>query len=407
MGTVADFQSIEEEPVAQQSHDNETAEESSASSEEGPDQSKGGVKKKLHRDKRRRVLGGVAAGLGHYFNFDAIWIRLLFIVLCFGLPGVVVIAHIIMWIVVPESAELEEDQNVKKMYRNPEGKVLGGVATGLAAYFGGEVSVVRLLFVISIFIGGSGLILYIILWIVTPEAKSLTEKMQMQGASVTLSNIEQKVKDKLNVKDQEENIWTKLLLFPFRLISALFTALGQILGPAVKFLPEAFRVVISIVLIIVGLAFIFALVISSAVLFGMFAGFEGWVSIGDLPFEALQGSIPTFGVISLFICGLIPALALALLGFTFLFKTTVTNSYVGLALFGMWIIGLIGAGLTIPNMVADFRRSGDVSVTKAYDLKGQAAVLGIREVGIEDYEGVTLTIRGHEDSVYKPIEVGT
>ena len=149
---------------------------------------------------------------------------------------------------------------------------------------------------ISIFIGGSGLILYIILWIVTPEARSITEKMQMQGEPVTLSSIEQTVKDKLNLKGEEESIWVKLLLFPFRLISALFSALAQILGPAMKFFLEALRVVISLAIIGLGLVFIFALVISSAVLFGMFTGLHGWISISDLPFEVLQGTIPTSSV---------------------------------------------------------------------------------------------------------------
>jgi phage shock protein PspC (stress-responsive transcriptional regulator) len=70
--------------------------------------------KKLFRNKNRRVLGGVASRLAHYFNVDAIWIRLLFIILCFGLPGLAIIAYIVMWIVVPESSELEDDQKVKK-----------------------------------------------------------------------------------------------------------------------------------------------------------------------------------------------------------------------------------------------------------------------------------------------------
>ncbi|MDA1119774.1 MAG: PspC domain-containing protein, partial [Bacteroidetes bacterium] len=186
MGTVADFQSVEEEPEAA---DQPIVEPSTAGTDEEQTDPKTKKSKKLYRNGNRRALGGVASGLAHYFNVDAIWIRLLFIILCFGLPGLAIIAYIVMWIVVPESSELEDDQKVKKMYRNPEGKVLGGVANGLAAYFGADRTVIRLLFVVTIFIGGSGLIIYIILWIITPEAKSITEKMQMQGEPLTLSNI--------------------------------------------------------------------------------------------------------------------------------------------------------------------------------------------------------------------------
>ncbi|MDA0196505.1 MAG: DUF2807 domain-containing protein [Bacteroidetes bacterium] len=194
------------------------------------------------------------------------------------------------------------------------------------------------------------------------------------------------------------------MLFPFRVIAAIFAALGQVLGPALKFILETLRVVIALGIIVLGLVLIFALVVATAVLFGMLTGVEGWVSIHDLPFDAIRGSIPTFGVISLFICGFIPALAIALLGFTLLFKTTVANGYVGLTMFGIWIIGLIGAGLTIPNTIVNFRRSGDITLTKSYDLNGKQAVLTIKEVGMEDYTGTTLTLRGHDDSVYTLVQ---
>ena len=59
--------------------------------------------------------------------------------------------------------------------------------------------------------------IYIILWIITPEAKSITEKMQMQGEPVTLSNIESNIKKSFNVDEGKENAFVKILLFPFRL----------------------------------------------------------------------------------------------------------------------------------------------------------------------------------------------
>ena len=57
----------------------------------------------------------------------------------------------------------------KKLYRNEYNRVRGGVCAGLAEYFEIDVTIVRLLFVLSIFAGGAGIILYIILWIVLPR----------------------------------------------------------------------------------------------------------------------------------------------------------------------------------------------------------------------------------------------
>ena len=199
MGTVADFQAVEEEaPITDpevepgdETHDDSAGEKTT---DERPS--------RLYRDMKRRVIGGVASGIAYYFGIDPLWIRLIAIILFFniflgfGLSGLILLGYIIMWIIVPGSESLEEDKKVKKMYRDSEQKVLGGVASGLAAYFGADITVIRLLFVLSIFLGGSGLIIYIILWIITPEAKSITERMQMQGEPVTLSNIEHSVKDR-------------------------------------------------------------------------------------------------------------------------------------------------------------------------------------------------------------------
>ncbi|MEO2084034.1 MAG: PspC domain-containing protein, partial [Marinoscillum sp.] len=89
---------------------------------------------------------------------------------------------------------------------------------GIANYFGVDVSIIRILFLISIFFGGIGLIVYFILWFITPEAKTVGEKMSMEGYSLTLENIEKFIKKKINPENKKENILMKIILFPFRLI---------------------------------------------------------------------------------------------------------------------------------------------------------------------------------------------
>ncbi|MEQ9425994.1 MAG: DUF2807 domain-containing protein [Cyclobacteriaceae bacterium] len=399
MGTVADFQAIEEDvPTEKQ----KVKPEEATSEKETEDEPKATAQpdKRLFRDMRRRILGGVSSGIAHYFSIDPLWVRLIFIILTFGLYGIALLAYIIMWIVVPAAHNLEEDQKIKKMYRNPEGKVLGGVANGLSAYFATDVAVIRLLFVASIFLGGSGFIIYIILWAITPEAKSITEKMQMQGEPVTLSNIEHTVKDRLNDKSEEESAITKILLFPFRLIAMVFTTLAEIAGPAVMFFLEAIRVLVAIVIILTGLCLIFAMVLFTSVMLGFFSGLEGWVTMGDLPFEVFNNAVSPLAILFMFIAVFIPILAVTLLGFTLLLKRSITNSYIGWSLFALWIIGLIGSSFYVPRTIADFVRTGSVSKTEVFDLKGKQALLTLRDIEQRDYEGVNLSIRGHEESTY-------
>src|SRR5690606_37755196 len=117
-----------------------------------------------------------------------------------------------------------------------------------------------LLFVVSIFAGGAGIIIYFILWIITPEAKTITDKMQMQGEPVTLSNIETNIKKSLHVKEgEEENILVKILLFPFRLIAIIFSGLAKALGPLMLFIVEAIRVIFGICIILFAAGMLFTL----------------------------------------------------------------------------------------------------------------------------------------------------
>jgi phage shock protein PspC (stress-responsive transcriptional regulator) len=84
--------------------------------------------------------------------------------------------------------EYEHYRGPRRIYRDPDDRVFGGVCSGLAHYFGIDRVIVRLLFVLFL-IFGIGLLVYIILWIVTPEAVTTTQKLQMRGDPVNASNI--------------------------------------------------------------------------------------------------------------------------------------------------------------------------------------------------------------------------
>ena len=136
---------------------------------------------------------------------------------------------------------------MKKMYRNPDDRVLGGICSGIAAYFATDVTIIRFLFVVSIFLGGTGLIVYLILWIILPEATSITDKVQMTGEPVTLENIESNIKKGLKVEEEEdESTIVKILLFPFRLLATILKGIGRILGPLLQFLIEAVRIMLNV-----------------------------------------------------------------------------------------------------------------------------------------------------------------
>ena len=168
----------------------------------------------IFRNADDKVLGGVCSGLAYYINIDPTLVRILFAIITFGGFGSGVLLYIILWMVLPIKG-LKANYR-KRLYRNPDSKVLGGVASGIASYFNTAIWIPRLVFalplVVSLFenisgywdnykmfslisggAGGTLTLIYIILWAVVPEAKTASEKLEMRGEKVDLNTIKQTI----------------------------------------------------------------------------------------------------------------------------------------------------------------------------------------------------------------------
>ncbi|MEN8247464.1 MAG: PspC domain-containing protein [Bacteroidota bacterium] len=407
MGGIQDFQAVEEDEPVSHSDEEPRKEPADEKSEREPYVEK----KKLFRDKKRRLIGGVASGIAHYFSIDPLWIRLIFIILLFdvfitfSLSAFVILGYIVLWIVTPESDELEEDKKVKKMYRNPQGSVIGGVATGVAAYFDVDVALIRVLFVLTALIGGSGLIAYIVLWIILPEARTITEQVQMKGEPVTLENIESNIKSTIEAKEnpKEESAIVKILLFPFRVIAMILVGLARALGPIAKFILEFVRVILGIALTIAGLGILFGVLVSGSVYLGLMAGGE-MVHFGTFPFELINETFSPLGFISAMLFIGIPGLAIMFLGLSIASKSRIPNATVGWTMFAIWLFSLIGLSFTVPSVIYDFRNEGEYTETHFYDINNSQLVLDITDTGYEEFDVVRLKLRGYDGEQIKLVQ---
>jgi phage shock protein PspC (stress-responsive transcriptional regulator) len=407
MGSVSDFKAAEEQEFAGESAKSESSQQQNQTSGSGTQ----ATHKKLERDQKRKILGGVCAGLAHYFNIDPVWPRLLFALLVLGSYGGLLLVYIIFWIVLPGNNDIEEEASVKKMYRDTEKKVIGGVAGGVAAFFGVDVTVIRVLFVVFGFVGGIGFLAYIILWIALPEAKTITERMQMQGEPVTLTNIESSVKKSLNEKDQaEESVFAKIILFPFRLIAMILEAITKVLGPLFTVFIDVLRVAIGIVISLTGLSMIISLVMATGIIFGVvhFSSFPGWwnfhISDVGLPLEAFQNAFPGWTVFFGFCALFVPALFICLIGSSIIAKRIVFNQLVGWSLFVLFFVSVIALSISIPQMVYAFKEEGEYKVEKTFNLNGKIPILRINEIGLDDYDMTDLNIKGYEGTEIKLVE---
>ncbi|TYB77101.1 PspC domain-containing protein [Bizionia myxarmorum] len=111
----------------------------------------------------------------------------------------------------PHNYNKQKSGPSKKLFRDTENSYIGGVSAGLGHYFGIETVWIRLLWIVLIFGAGTGVLLYILLWILVPEAKTTADKLTMTGEPVNISNIEKKIKDSFdNVSDVAKNVGESL-----------------------------------------------------------------------------------------------------------------------------------------------------------------------------------------------------
>jgi len=98
----------------------------------------------------------------------------------------------------------------RRLYRDPEQSVLGGVCSGLAAYFNMDLAILRIIVVLSFLLTSGGTVLvYLILWIAVPKAVNTSQRLEMKGQEVTVKNIEKFIKDEVNSVKESYNKFRK------------------------------------------------------------------------------------------------------------------------------------------------------------------------------------------------------
>jgi phage shock protein PspC (stress-responsive transcriptional regulator) len=286
---------------------------------------------KLYRDSSNRIIAGVCSGIAEYFKLDPIIVRVLFFI---AVP-LNLIVYIIFWIGIP-SKDFDPDLR-KILYRDKENGVIGGVAKGLSNYLKIDANIIRVVFVVSLFFGGAGLLFYLLLWFFTKEAKTIGEKMNMSGFNVNLSNIEDFIKKKTKNLNNSENTLTKIFLFPFRLIAPLINAFLKI---GVFVFKGVFFIVSSTVIIFYSIL----LLVFSRILF------EDINRVEDPEFYELINAIPDYFVIFSIIFLILTIAISVVVSFYVLFKKKI-NSYLFMLMIFLWIAFLILITLSIPNVI--------------------------------------------------------
>jgi phage shock protein PspC (stress-responsive transcriptional regulator) len=190
----------------------------------------GHIPKRLYRDEQNKVLGGVCSGIANYFVIEPWIVRILW----FFLIGLNILVYIILWIAVPSSSVKEVGGVRKRLFRDIDNKIIGGVCAGLSKYFGLRVGIIRVLFLIpfirfiinfrhihlfqfwdfpdfpnflDITFSPGAVFVYIILWLVLPEAKTSADKLEMVGEKVDLNSIKNTIQNDMEGFSKRAQNW--------------------------------------------------------------------------------------------------------------------------------------------------------------------------------------------------------
>lgn len=245
--------------------------------------------------------------------------------------------------------EQKENESFKRrLFRDTQNGSIGGVCAGLAHYFTIDIVIVRIIFAVLFFIGGFTIPLYILLWIILPEAKTSIDRLQMHGKAVTIDSVKEEI------ENTAESIKTKSNQFAknFTQNKDKFAAIGKVI-----------RIIFGSILIFKAIGITILLFTLFFVGFAFFPGNDS----GHLTFQEMGAYFLTsdfdftLSVITVLVAAVSLILFLLILGLKLLLNIqTKWTKYTLILLFTAGIISVFSASMIGINTAKDFAIHGEI-----------------------------------------------
>ena len=263
------------------------------------------------------------------------------------------------------SAYIYSNTEGRSLFRDPDDHLVGGVCAGIANYFDVDAVWIRLAFALCTAFAGSGLMLYIILWIVVPKAVTRADRMAMKGEKQNLQGFKKNFEDELSsVRQNFSNFGHEARPFVYKardFAGDFFHHLGIFLGGAGK--------------VLIKLAGIFLLVVCFGGVIALIAGIMavlvwGREPVGFFPFNVIQNQYANKVYIAAFLVAFLPLLSIILLLIKAVFHTSSMNRSAGTVFLVIWLCSLTMLIYYASRITSEFRESA--SFTQALSLKPTA-----------------------------------
>lgn len=384
--------------------------EPASSAQQQYDYSEKKTRRRLYRDSSDKFIGGVCSGIAAYLNVDPAIVRILFAIITFGGFGLGFLIYILLWMILPPK-DLEGFGG-KRLYRNPDDRVIGGVAGGLAAYFGRKSSTIRLIFLIpialNVFISlldgfswrhefdffpniifgslsGTAILIYVILWIVLPEARSPYEKMEMRGEKVDVNTIRQNVKEGAgNVKDRmkswgeevkesAQSLSNKAKDFANTRGKTFAAEVSETARHGGRGLGHAIGVLFKVFFLFIAGTIAFALFVA---LIALIFGGVAWWPVNNYLWTSKWQQLYAWGTLIFFF--IVPLIGFITWVIRRIVRARSRSGYLGWTFGFLWTVGWVSAILLATSLAKDFREyehtDSPVSITQPVNGKMIVAV---------------------------------
>jgi len=219
----------------------------------------------------------------------------------------------------------------KKLFRDTDDAAIAGVCAGLGHYLNIETRWMRLIAFASIFLGGAGILAYIILWIAIPRAVTRSEKMEMKGESTNLYGYKRNFEEELAAF--KENMQSNAALKRSgNFVTEIIGAIGRVLNA----LGRALSKTLAGIIVVCG----FAILISLVVCLAAFLGFWDTEAYQYFPLSIINEGYRATLAFAAFVILFIPILALVLFSIRVAFNKKAINKSLSFGLLIVWLAGV-------------------------------------------------------------------
>ncbi len=253
----------------------------------------------------------------------------------------------------------------KRLYRDGETRVLGGVCSGMSAYFNIDPVFLRILFVALVFLGfGFSGIIYLILWVVVPKAKTTAQRLEMKGEEATIQSIKKSVQEEMTEvkKSFTENGGAEMIVQGRRAGVKVANVLGRF-----------FTVIFGSLFIVTGflglIFFMISVLMGNTVLHTTVSGINPDVDLaGILGFMVSPSTVSLTLLLMVLVVG-IPLLSILFIGTKLVFRYKTNNKVIGLGAFGIWLLALLSVVAIGVGQADNFSRKNSATIVKSLNLQ--------------------------------------